>query len=227
MIKDAVVVVKRVRSEIIYLFQLNVTSESFMSSLDKRSRTVFSMKTHNLSVVSRRDGVSGKVPMLRCKFIKDLNGEKQLGDKSKFLKLSARKDSSSKDGRNQLSNLRIAQDLLENSNLRISGIAQAPLTASNANAHDGTVQLSHLRNSSFRFSGSQYISTLKSDSLFEPHVPTKQELKGLWIKPTEFYQDDALENSDFSLKDISVLMKKKGQVKSRFNPGKFIVKRMG
>jgi hypothetical protein len=198
-----------------------------MSSLDKRSRTAFSVKTHNLSVLSRRDGVSGKVPMLRCKFIKDLNGEKQFGDKSKFLKLSARKDSSSKDGRNHLSNLRIGPDMLENSNLRISGIAQAPLTASNANAQDGTVQLSHLRNSSLRFSGSQYVSTLKSDSLFEPHVPTKLELKGLWIKPTEFYQDDALENSDFSLKDISVLMKKKGQVKSRFNPGKFVVKRAG
>lgn|SRR3990167_7732660 len=213
---------------IIYLFQLNITSESFMSSLDKRSRTVFSVRTHNLSVASRRDGVSGKVPILKCKFIKDLNGEKPLGEKSKFLKLSARKDSSSKDGRGHLSNLKIAGDMLENSNLRISGIAQGPLTAaSNANAHDGTVQLSHLRNSSLRFSGSQYISTLKSDSLFEPHVPTKQELKGLWIKPSEFYQDDALENSDFSLKDISVLMKKKGQVKSRFNPGKFLSRKMG
>ena len=64
-------------------------------------------------------------------------------------------------------------------------------------------------------------SSLHSDSNYDPFMHTEKTVQGVWIKPHEFYQDELCKDSDFSLKDISVLMKKNGGVSTKRIMSKF------
>ena len=69
------------------------------------------------------------------------------------------------------------------------------------------------------------VSSLHTDSVVDPYMHNQRDIHGLWIKPQEFFKDDRCKEEDFSLKDISFLMKKKGEVHSkrvvsRFRPAR-------
>ena len=69
------------------------------------------------------------------------------------------------------------------------------------------------------------VSSLHTDSVVDPYMHNQRDLQVLWIKPQDFFKDDRINQEDFSLKDISILMKKKGEVQtkrvvSRFQPSR-------
>ena len=75
--------------------------------------------------------------------------------------------------------------------------------------------------SSLNLQDNKRLSSIHTDSNVDPYMHAQRALQGVWIKPHEFFKDEMCEGSDFSLKDISILMKKKGEVNTKRVVSKF------
>ena len=74
---------------------------------------------------------------------------------------------------------------------------------------------SNNQGSSQYFQDKKRLSSIHTDSNVDPYMHTQRALQGVWIKPQEFFKDEMCDGSDFSLKDISILMKKKGEINTK------------
>ena len=169
---------------------------------------------------SRYDAVAGlPYESSQYKFLQHLVPQRQPGQRQRapaHLEASAndnyqRGSSKLLDAIDHSYNLKSSTGMLNNSRFAVENSQQGIGSSLNSNPLN-----SNPRN---------LVSSLHTDSLVDPYMHNQRDLHVLWIKPQEFFKDERCNQEDFSLKDISILMKKKGEVQvkrvvSRFQPNR-------